>query len=328
MKFNWMDDWAEVPGAESAGNGWAHHGVVVNAADEVIVFHPRDPRMMVFDPSGSFKRSWDTDLTDAHGMTLVQDDGTEYIWAADNGRKRTPETGYDYEADSRGGQFVKMDLAGNVAMRLCAPDLPVYRDGGFFSPTGITVFEERHGGNGDVWASDGYGQSQVHRFSKGGDYLGSITGQEGRAGAFNCPHAVWVDVRKPEPELYIADRGNARLQVYDLEGTFKRSFGTDFLTSPSAFARYGDLLIIAELRARLTILDINDNLVGCLGANEAVCDQPGWPNMLDENGNPSRTNRLAPGRFNSPHGVGADSSGNIYVSEWLIGGRYTRLAKA
>src|SRR5437868_10033678 len=53
------------------------------------------------------------------------------------------------------------------------------------------------------------------------------------------------------PELYVADRSNHRIQVYDVEGAFKRVVGADFLSSPSAFARDGDLLIVAELRARL-----------------------------------------------------------------------------
>ena len=39
-----------------------------------------------------------------------------------------------------------------------------------------------------------------------------------------------------------------------------------------------------------------------------------------------RTSRLVEGRFNSPHGITSDGEGNIYVTEWLIGGRYTKLA--
>jgi hypothetical protein len=191
----------------------------------------------------------------------------------------------------------------------------------------VTVFQQGQGGNDDIWIADGYGQNLVHRYSKEGDYLGSINGSEGTAGAFSCPHAVFVDTRKDVPELYIADRTNRRIQVYDLEGTFKRSFGADFLTSPSAFAVAGDRMFVAELRARVTILDASDRLVGYLGENEAVCAVEGWPNMKDSRGQTVRPGHLAPGKFNSPHGIAVDSRGDVYVVEWLIGGRYTKLRK-
>ena len=117
------------------------------------------------------------------------------------------------------------------------------------------------------------------------------------------------------------------MQVYDLDGNYKRAFGSDFLSSPSAFASYGDLLVIAELRASVKILDAADRLVCDLGNNEAVCEVDGWPNNQNERGEVVPTTLLERGRFNSPHGVAADADGNLFVVEWLIGGRYTKLAK-
>ncbi len=69
--------------------------------------------------------------------------------------------------------------------------------------------------------------------------------------------------------------------MYDLDGGFKRVFGSDFLISPSGFAVDGNRLIIAELRARLTVLDADDRPVCYLGSNEEVCDVDGWPNNRD-----------------------------------------------
>lgn len=203
-------------------------------------------------------------------------------------------------------------------MNIRRPELNIYRHDQY-SPTWVAVNEERHGGNGDIWVADGYGTNYIHRYDKSGQYLHSINGEEGRAGAFTCPHGIWFDHRKAEPELYIADRGNRRVQVYDAEGHFKRTFGSDFLTSPCGFSASDGLLVVPELRARVTILDENDRPVSFLGSNELVCDLPGWPNHPAE--------LVEPGKFNSPHAAAADSQGDLYVVEWIIGGRITKLVR-
>ena len=327
--YEWIDGWARYPDTESLRTGWSHHGVVVTESGQVVTYHPGDPAVMVFDKGGKFERSWTVDYADAHGMTLAKEGNTEYLWVADNGSKRHARDAYEYPQGSGGrveGKVVKTTLDGRTVLKLEQPDLEIYRDGDY-KPTWVAVNEERNGGNGDVWVADGYGQNCVHRFTRSVEYIGTINGEEGQAGAFNCPHAIFVDTRKSEPELYVADRGNGRVQVFDLEGKFKRVFGSDIFTTPSGIVTHGDHMIVAELRARIAILDIDDNLVTYLGDNLAVCDVDGWPNILNQNGVPSRTNLLEPGKFNSPHGIAVDADGNIYVAEWLIGGRFIKLAR-
>ncbi|MQG34294.1 MAG: hypothetical protein FI717_08320 [SAR202 cluster bacterium] len=68
-------------------------------------------------------------------------------------------------------------------------------------------------------------------------------------------------------------------------------------------------------------------MVCFLGDNLPVCDVDGWPNNKDSAGNIIPTNLLESGKFNSPHGICTDGEGNIYVEEWLIGGRTVKLSK-
>ena len=306
--YDWVEKWAKIPNTESARTGWAHHGIVVSETGSIIAFHQADPTVLIFDEDGTMTGSWDATIQNAHGMTIVKEGDDEFLWLADN----------------LTSQVVKITLDGKLAMSINRPDLEVYREGKY-SPTDVAVHEERLGGNGDIWVTDGYGSSYIHRYDKDGKYVSSINGEEGEVGRFATPHGIWVDTRKVEPELYIADRSNGQIQVYDLEGKFKRGFGTgpgaDWLHSPSGFATSGELMMVIELRgSRIAILDTDDNLLGYLGENTGAFKMlDGWPNVPHE--------ILEPGRFNSPHGIAVDPDGNIYVAEWLIGGRINKLVK-
>jgi hypothetical protein len=84
------------------------------------------------------------------------------------------------------------------------------------------------------------------------------------------------------------------------------------------FDVWGDHLLVPELFGRVSILDKNDKLVAYLGCNDGIEKREGWPNQRGHVGE---------GRFNSPHAMTADAAGNLYVVEWIVGGRVTKLAK-
>ena len=86
-------------------------------------------------------------------------------------------------------------------------------------------------------------------------------------------------------------------------------------------------MIVVELRAMLAVLDPDDKLACYLAENELVCDVDGWPNNRYARGEVVPTGLLQPGKFNSPHGVAVDGARNLYLAEWLIGGRFTKLLK-
>lgn len=298
--FEWIDNWAVIPDTPSAREDGRTHGVVVTRDGHVVVFHVADPAVLVFGADGALTAAWGDCYPGAHGLTLVEERGRELLWLT----------------DFRTGEVVKTTLDGDVVLALPRPDFPGYDDPKY-APTWVTVFEERFGGNGDVWVADGYGAGYVHRYDKEGQYLDTLDGTAG-AGRFRHPHGLHVDARKPEPELYIADRMNRRIQVYDVSGRFKRIVAETVDTSACALIECGDYTLIPEApyRARLTVLDPDDRVAAILGENDEVCARAGFP---DDRALVER------GRFVAPHSAAVDAAGCIYVVEWVRGGRITKL---
>jgi len=305
-RYEWIEDWATIPGTESGRENGRTHGIETTDDGRVVVFNQADPAVLVFDAGGGLHDSWGSRFGGAHGLSQVVEGGTEYLWLT----------------DENSAEVVKTTLDGETVTSLDPPDHPAYGDGPFV-PTWVAVNERRHGGNGDVWVADGYGEDLVHRYDEAGTYVESIDGRDGEAGAFDCPHAVAFDTRDGPgdggPELYVADRGNERIQVYGPDGEFERAFGSDVLTSPCAFAVHDGELVVPELFARTTVFDADDELVGHLGENESVVEADAWPNVPGE--------LIEPGKFNSPHDAAVDEAGNVYVVEWIVGGRITKLRR-
>jgi hypothetical protein len=326
LEFEWMGDWAELPSEETVARGWSHHGMAFSNEGQIVTFHPTKPLVIILTTEGELVRSFEIPVTEAHGLTLSTDaEGTtQSIWIADNGRKRDPDYNYDYMPDPMQSKVVRVSMSGLVEMKLNEPAIPGLQ-GEPFSATSVIAFDAHLGGNGDIWVADGYGKSLVHRYNSKGEYLRSIDGTRG-AGRFDCPHSLWIDTRSDTPELLVADRGNGRVQVFDMEGGYVRTIGANYFDRPTVFSSYGENLLVGELNARVTVVGPNDELIGYIGDNTPVSEEPAWPNEPDDAGVPRRTSRLVEGLFNSPHGITADGDGNIYVSEWLIGGRYTKLS--
>jgi hypothetical protein len=175
----------------------------------------------------------------------------------------------------------------------------------FVSPTDVAV-----AANGDIYVVDGYGSQKLFRFDKTFKQLGVIGGKGKEHGKFNTCHGVWVNTLKKDPELYIADRANDRIEVFSLEMEYKRTIPG--VRKPCCFYQHEGRLYVPELDARVSILDENDKFVAHLGDGKGV--------KAAEIGK-------HPDKFATPHALTVDSKGNLYVLEWLDWGRPRKLAK-
>ncbi len=181
--------WPQKP----SGVAWeAVPGVAVDAQDRVYVFTRADPPVQVYDADGKFVRAWGKEhVKSAHHLKI---DHEGNVWAADIGyhvvMKFTPE--------------------GKLLLTLGTRDHAGRDETHLDKPTDMAVSP-----SGDVFVSDGYGNARVVHFDKNGKYVKAWGTLGSKPGQFSIPHAICMDSKG---RLYVADRNNGRVQVFDQAG--------------------------------------------------------------------------------------------------------------
>jgi len=143
-------------------------------------------------------------------------------------------------------------------------------------------------------------------------------------GQFNTPHGLWIDSRPGrEASLVVADRANKRLQWFTVEGKHLKTL--DGFILPANVDSLGDVLLVPDLSARITLLDKDDKVITHLG------EDPAWREQVLEDKTVLRRNEKeegwVSGKFLHPHDACFDPAGNIFVAEWVQTGRITKLRK-
>ena len=174
--------------------------VATNPKGEVFVFQrgkKADP-VIVFDTAGKYLRSWGKGLfKNEHAIRI---DKAGNVWVTDNG---------DH-------QVIKFNPQGERLLTLGVKGKPGTDSSTFDKPTDIAWAP-----NGDFYVSDGYGNSRVVKFTKDGKYV-TAWGKKGTGpGEFDLPHSVAVDSKGL---VYVADRTNNRIQIFDGNGKFVREW--------------------------------------------------------------------------------------------------------
>lgn len=312
-------DWAKLPGQFT----WqTTHNVAVDKAGNVYVIHeghedkPDHPSIFVFDAEGKYVRSFANDFQGGgHGLEVREENGQEFLYV----------TGYQQVK-----KFAKMDLKGEVVWCKYAPvESGVYaadedtkrakvwgRDR--FMPTNFAF----HPTDGGFYLADGYGAWRIHRYDKNGKWVSAFGGPGTDDGQFDTPHGLWIDSRTPnEPMVVVADRANARLQWFSLNGEHKKTLGGFML--PANIDVLGDIMLVPDLKARITLLGKDNQVVAQLG------EDPAWREEVLKNGMEMRqhADRWLAGKFVHPHDACFDPAGNIFVAEWVSTGRVTKLER-
>src|SRR3954463_6398691 len=81
--YDWVENWATIPDSPEARVNGRTHGVVVTPDGSVVVFHVGNPAVLIYDREGSLVDAWGDRFPGAHGLTLVEEGGTEFLWLTD-----------------------------------------------------------------------------------------------------------------------------------------------------------------------------------------------------------------------------------------------------
>jgi hypothetical protein len=139
-------------------------------------------------------------------------------------------------------------------------------------------------------------------------------------GKMKTPHGLWLDDRPGrEPSLVVADRANARLQYFTLDG--KHLSFVKGLLFPAHFDIRGEVLMVPDLFGRVTLFDKDNKVITHLGEDSK--------RVMADKGFKIRANpkQWLPGKFVHPHDACFDKDGNIFVVEWVQTGRVTLLRR-
>ena len=224
--FEMREDWARLP------TGWTFGGVSAVATDSqnrVYAFQRKDPLS-----------SWGTStFADPHGINIVDD----VIYVTD----RNDHVALKFTLDGR--PLMVVGTRGQASDTGATKDieLPPRSAGPFNKPTEMMVAP-----SGDLYVSDGYRNSRVHRFSSQGALLDSW-GKPGKEepGEFHLPHSLWVD---KQGQVYVCDRENSRIQVFTGAGKFVSQW-RDIVKPTDICFDAEEIAYVSEQRPSISVLD-------------------------------------------------------------------------
>ncbi len=294
LSFEVIEGWEQLPA------GYAHQdvcGVAVDSRDRVYIINRGQPRLMIYERDGSFVGSWGEDLFTprTHGVTIGPNDE---VYCVDEGNHVI------YKFTQDGDLLMAIGNNGVAAdTGYDGSSLPTIARGGppFNRPTNLSVAP-----NGELYVSDGYGNSRVHRFDAGGELIQSWGEPGTEPGQFNLPHGILVG---SDSRVWVADRENDRLQIFSPDGEFIDQWTQ--VQRPSNLQIVDGLVYVSEMawrpgqhsfrlgditefhHSRVTVFDLDGDIVTRFGGGDPY----------------------AAGNFVAAHDICVDSHGDVYVGE-------------
>src|SRR5467141_3686593 len=299
-------------------------GVAVNSKGQVFVFSRGNSsgpayaasaaQLLEFSPDGTLLHDIGHNLyawSFAHTVKIDKDDN---IWVTDKGSDMVIKFNPDGRVVMVFGRKQEASDEGTEPLKHPKPPLPA-EDGEFRQVTDMAWDQ-----SGNTYISDGYINSRVAKADKNGNWLKSWGEPGNKPGQFTVPHSIAVDAKG---NVYVADRGNRRIQVFDGDGNFLRQITIDVPFDPNARAAIGNT----------PKLPITGSQTMAPGAPWAICITPPPHQVLySSDGYPGRVYKLSLDgkilgvfgesgkqlkQFGWIHEIACPSENELYVAELL-----------
>src|SRR5215469_1326343 len=298
-------------------------GIAVNSKGHVFVFSRGNSahgpaygasaaQLLEFDANGKYLREIGKNLYAWAFAHVVRVDPHDNIWAVDKGSDMVVRFNPQGRVTLVFGR--KQEASDEDTAPVKHPNPPAAAEDGRFRQVTDVAWDKA----GDTFISDGYINSRVAKVDKNGKWLRSWGSKGTEPGQFNTLHSIAVDA---QDNVYVADRGNRRVQVFDTEGKFLRQFTIDVPIPADAQPAIGN--------------KPPANVQGTMapGAPWALCITPGPHQvMYASDAYPGRVYKLSldghvlgmfgeagkqPKQFGWIHEIACPSENVIYVAELL-----------
>jgi len=296
-------------------------GVAVNSKGHIFVFSRGNStgpaygasaaQLLQFAPDGRFIREIGHNLyawSFAHSVRIDKDDN---IWVADKGSDMVIKFNVDGRISMVFGRKLEASDEGTEPLKHPKPPLPPV-DGLFRQVTDMAWDSA-----GNTYISDGYINSRIAKADKDGNWLKSWGEPGDKPGQLNTPHSIATDAQN---NVYVADRGNRRIQVFDTDGKFLRQITID-------------VPVPADARPAIGNKPTSNTGTMSPGAPWTLCITPG-PNqvLFTSDAFPGRIYKLSLdgkvlgvfgksgkqlGQFGWIHAIACPSENELYVAELL-----------
>ena len=276
--------WPQVPEGMPSGHV---PGIAVGPDGNVYVAVRANPPIRVFRPDGTFVRSFGTGaLNMVHHLKF---DPEGHLWAADVGDQT----------------LKRFDPDGTVDETLGTAGEKGLDEEHFNMPSDIVVAE-----TGDRFVADGYGNGRVVHIDKDGTFV-KAWGEIGVApGQFSAAHAIALD---SEGRLYVADRNNARVQIFDQQGTLLDSWDNVVIPWGLWVTPEDEIWVCGSSPMPWRL---SDAMLGCPPQDQVFMKFAPNGRLLQQWTVPLGTTGVeAPGECNWVHCITADAEGNLYVGD-------------
>lgn len=282
------------------------HEMVMNGQGRLYMLtdHPKN-NILVYDTSGKLLDHWTLELPGAHGLTIHDEGGDEYLYITDPGL----------------GRVIKSTLDGKIVMELDHPSrIGAYDEKSAFRPTETAI-----GPNGDIYVADGYGSQFILQYDAKGKFIRKFGGdsflQESK---FKQAHGVALDTRDPSnPTLICSARIKNSFKRFSLEGEYLETFYMPglFISRPVLDGENIYSGVCFGMEEGNYNMQLNKGFVTILDKDNKVISNPGGTEPIYENGKLQLMLQDQP-IFKHCHDVCVDQDKNLYVCQWNAGGVY------